>query len=64
MEPLDKVGIVRTEAQKRFRFTGEKKSQTENSNLGAFLSGRAEGKTANINEPLADDQTEHLPLKD
>jgi hypothetical protein len=64
MEPLDKVGIVRTEAQKRFRFTGEKKSQTENSNLGAFLSGRAEGKTANINEPLSDNQSEHLPLKD
>ncbi|GJM01708.1 MAG: hypothetical protein DHS20C08_02090 [Rhodomicrobium sp.] len=55
MAPRDKIGIVKTEAQKRFKFTGTKKSTSHNQNLGAFMTGRAEGKTANLNEPLADE---------
>ena len=53
---LDKAGIVRTEAQKRFNFTGTHKAAaygtTYKSNIGAFLAGRAEGKQASLESPL------------
>ena len=55
---LDKVGIVKTEAQKLFNFTSTHHSAsystTYKSNIGAFLAGRAEGKQASLDAPLED----------
>ena len=63
---LDKIGIVRTEAQKLFNFSGTHKtasySTTYKSNIGAFLAGRAEGKQASLDAPLEDAKSaEQLP---
>lgn len=57
VEILDKIGIVKTEAQKRFRLSGDsKKTTVYKSNIGAFLSGRTEGKAASLAQPLGNDK--------
>ena len=60
-EQFDKKSYVLSEAQQRFKLPEKpaKTNKTNNRNLGAFLIGRAEGKTASLAEPLGDERHDH-----
>ncbi len=57
-EQFDKKSYVLSEAQQRFKMPEKptKTIKTNNRNLGAFLIGRAEGKTASLAEPIGDER--------
>jgi hypothetical protein len=57
-DQFDKKSYVLTEAQQRFKLPEKepKANKSNNRNLGAFLIGRAEGKTASLAEPIGDDR--------
>lgn len=57
-EHFDKKNYVLTEAQQRFKLPKKepKANKSNNRNLGAFLIGRAEGKTASLAEPIGDER--------
>lgn len=63
-DQFDKKSYVLSEAQQRFKLPEKpsKTNKTNNRNLGAFLIGRAEGKTASLAEPIGDERpTQTLP---
>ncbi len=63
-DQFDKKSYVLSEAQQRFKLPEKepRANKSNNRNLGAFLIGRAEGKTASLAEPIGDERpTQTLP---